>query len=341
MLISREKDQLIITAEDDLDLDLLYDDLENEVMIDVDGDNLEFFCPGWKTYIDQDYPYDSLRVEDVAQIKSIHILLADEMANFEDKGYLNVLGGSFELAKDAIEDDGYDPNYEEFLNRVGQIYFKVTIDYLSKNSGNNQGNDHEYVDLGLPSGTLWATCNVGANAPEDYGDYFAWGETDSKDNYNWKTYMWCNGSERILTKYSKDCLYYDDGFVWCKMELDPMDDAAYVKWGELWRMPSQEQIHELCNFCTWQWTQLNGINGQMVTGPNGNSMFTPAAGQRSGDSLHHAGPIFVGYYWSRGLNSDPDNPDDACCNLRFSFKYACPFIDNRYTGCSVRAVRIS
>ena len=157
---------------------------------------------------------------------------------------------------------------------------------------------HEWVDLGLPSGTLWATCNIGANAPEEYGDYFAWGETAPKEVYTWSTYKWCNGSETTLTKYCSSSYGYN-GFADGKMELDPEDDAAYVNWGSSWRMPTKEQLQELIDNCTGTWTQLNGVNGRLVTGPNGNSLFLPLAGSRSNYSLSNAGSS--GGYWSRML----------------------------------------
>ena len=100
----------------------------------------------------------------------------------------------------------------------------------------------EYVDLGLPSGTLWATRNVGATYPDDYGDYFAWGETEPKNNYDWNSYKWCNGSYTTLTKYCLNINYgVHDGLTELKLE----DDAAYVNWGSSWRMPTHEQQQEL------------------------------------------------------------------------------------------------
>jgi len=165
----------------------------------------------------------------------------------------------------------------------------------------------DYVDLGLPSGTLWATCNVGADSPEDYGDYFAWGETEPKEVYSWETYKWCNGSSSTLTKYCTDSSYGYNGFVDNKTELDPEDDAAYVNWGPSWRMPSLEQIQELDDKCTWTWTQRNGVNGTLVTGPNGNTLFLPAAGYRSDESLYDAGADV--FYWSRTL--DASSPSGA------------------------------
>ena len=159
------------------------------------------------------------------------------------------------------------------------------------------GNGHEYVDLGLPSGTLWATCNVGATKPEEYGDYFAWGETKPKDYYDWSTYKWCNDSDgNTLTKYCTDSDY---GIVDNKTELEATDDAATANWGGDWRMPTIEEQNELFNNCTCGWTSQNGVTGCVVTGPNGNSIFLPAAGERFGPSLEHVGSH--SRYWSSSL----------------------------------------
>ena len=196
--------------------------------------------------------------------------------------------------------------------------------------------DSDYVDLGLPSGTLWATCNVGASAPEDYGDYFAWGETEPKDYYDWSTYKWCNGSKNTLTKYCNDSSYGFNGFVDNKTELDSEDDAAYVNWGPSWRMPSYDQIVELCNNCTWQWTQRNGVNGRLVTGPNGNTLFLPAAGDRWGDSLDNVGSY--GCYWSRTLYSSSPYYADYLYFDSGGWYY---WHSTRLSGFSVRAVRVS
>ena len=105
-------------------------------------------------------------------------------------------------------------------------------------------NGHEYVDLGLPSRIKWATCNVGATTPEEYGDYFAWGETEPKDNYDWSTYKWCNESNATMTKYCTDSSY---GTVDNKTVLELEDDAAYVNWGGNWRMPTKAELDELTN----------------------------------------------------------------------------------------------
>jgi len=193
-----------------------------------------------------------------------------------------------------------------------------------------------WVDLGLPSGTLWATCNVGASSPEDYGDYFAWGETAPKDYYNWSTYKWCNGSYTTLTKYCTRSDYGYNGFVDNKTELDPEDDAATVNWGPSWRMPTTEQQRELCEKCSSVWTTQNGVNGRLFTGPNGNTLFLPAAGGRWHESLDNAGSS--GYYWSRTLNSNGPN---GAFSLKFSSGGVHWNIYGRYDGLSVRAVRVS
>lgn len=170
----------------------------------------------------------------------------------------------------------------------------------------NTINGHEYVDLGLPSGTLWATCNVGASKPEEYGLYFAWGETkgytsDTSDghSFNEAYYKWCNGAGDKMTKYCTNSSDGNNGFKDNKTELDLEDDAAYVNWGSSWRMPSREQLGELRIQCKWERTQLNGVYGYKVTGPNGNSIFLPAAGYRRDKLLRYAGS--EGCYWSRTL----------------------------------------
>lgn len=156
---------------------------------------------------------------------------------------------------------------------------------------------HVYVDLGLS--VKWATCNVGAREPEDYGDYFAWGETRPKSIYNWSTYKWCNGVKDSLTKYKTESGY---GTLNNKTRLDLSDDAARANWGGSWRMPTDAEWIELTKNCTWTWTTQNGVEGYKVTSEkNGNSIFLPAAGYRSDSSLYYAGSC--GYYWSSSLDT--------------------------------------
>ena len=192
---------------------------------------------------------------------------------------------------------------------------------------------HEWVDLGLPSGTKWATCNVGASSPEEYGDYFAWGETEPKSTYNWSTYKWCNGSYNTMTKYCTDSYYGYNGFTDGKTELDSEDDAAAVNWGGSWRMPTFTQIEELFNNCSRQWTTLNGVNGTLVTGPNGNTIFLPAAGRRWDGDLSDAGSY--GTYWSSSLHP---YYDDTACYLYFNSGNWYWYSGRRYYGRSVRPV---
>lgn len=146
----------------------------------------------------------------------------------------------------------------------------------------------EYVDLGLS--VKWATFNIGATTPEEYGDYFAWGKTEPKDEYSWATYKWCNGTSSTITKYNAN-----DG----KTVLAPQDDAATVNWGGAWRMPTKAEQDELHTKCKWVWTTQNGVNGYKVVGPNGNSIFLPAAGYVGGSSLGNVGSR--GGYWSSSL----------------------------------------
>ena len=215
------------------------------------------------------------------------------------------------------------------------------IDYLLKGSWPDDPvtppDEGDWVDLGLPSGTIWATRNVGASSPEDYGDYFSWGETEPKDYYYWSHYKWCNGNrENALTKYCTKSHFGYNGFVDNKTELDPSDDAACAHYPGA-RMPSYDQIGELCDFCSWQWTQRNGVNGILVTGPNGNTMFLPAAGERQFDSLFGAG--LNGYYWSRTLS--PGIPSNACgFDFNSNFWVYCHAF-SRFSGITVRAVRVS
>ena len=160
--------------------------------------------------------------------------------------------------------------------------------------------NHEWVDLGLPSGTKWATCNVGATKPEEYGDYYAWGETEPKTTYDWSTYKWCNGDYDTQTKYCTDSSY--GTVVDNKTVLELADDAARANWGGAWRMPTDAEWTELRENCTWTWTTKNGVNGYEVkSNINGNSIFLPAAGFRGGDDLYDAG---YGDYWSSSLSTD-------------------------------------
>ena len=187
----------------------------------------------------------------------------------------------------------------------------------------------EAIDLGLS--VKWASFNVGASNPEEYGGYYAWGETEEKINYDWSTYKWCNGSYDTQTKYCTSSSY---GTVDNKTVLDPEDDVAHVKWGGSWRMPTLDEQKELLNNCTWKWTTRNGVNGYTVTGPNGNSIFLPAAGYRFGTEVSYRRS--GGNYWSSSLYSYYSYyAYDLFFGSGGYFWYA---DDGRYYGLSVRPV---
>ncbi len=159
------------------------------------------------------------------------------------------------------------------------------------------------VDLGLPSGIKWASCNVGAKTPEGYGKYFAWGEVSRKKDYSWSTYKYANGSNTTLTRYCNDTTYGNNGFTDGESTLEKGDDAALLNWGLAWRMPTEAEWSELISNCTWTWTTQNNVNGYLVTSKtNSNSIFLPAAGQYRDRKLLNEGSY--GYYWSSSLSSE-------------------------------------
>ena len=183
------------------------------------------------------------------------------------------------------------------------------------------------VDLGLS--VKWASWNVGAESPEDYGGYYAWGETEEKSNYKWTTYKWGIGASLDITKYCTDGFYGTrDG----KNSLDPEDDVAHVSWGGGWRMPTSDEIDELLDNCSRDWTFVNGVCGIRLSCYNGNSIFLPAAGSFNGadNALVSEG----GAYWSTTLN---DRNTLAYC-LFFGETYDEYGKDYRYKGSTVRPV---
>lgn len=179
------------------------------------------------------------------------------------------------------------------VNIMALLVFLPVMLYMCKNSkysdfiidlgGPIDGriNGYDYVDLGLPSGLKWATCNVGANFPTNYGNYYAWGEIETKESYT-----------------TENCVTYGQEIG--DISGNPQYDAARANWGSTWRMPTIAEFRELINNCTWTWTNEGGNNGCRVTGPNGNSIFLPAAGYRNGTSLNLAGSY--GNYWSSTPN---------------------------------------
>ena len=195
-------------------------------------------------------------------------------------------------------------------------------------------NGFQAVDLGLPSGIKWASCNVGAESPEEYGNYYAWGEVTTKEAYSWTTYKYANDSYNSLTKYCNNSMYGNNGSTDTKITLDLEDDAAYVNWGGNWRMPTDAELTELRTNCTWTWTTQNNVNGYLVTSKtNSNFIFLPAAGSRDVAGLNDVGSR--GYYWSSSL--DETYPYGAW-RLDFDSGYQYRADPTRDYGFSVRAV---
>lgn len=214
-------------------------------------------------------------------------------------------------------------------------YLAATVDSIGFVENSNEV--HEWVDLGLPSGTLWATCNVGAETPEECGYYFAWGEVMTKSIYNWSTYRWCYGTDKYMTKY---CTISSCGLVDNKTNLELLDDAAYLNWGTDWRIPTRTELEELiyASYTTQLWTTHNGVKGIEITSKiNGNSIFLPATGYID-DSGVLVDVGSNGNYWSSSSVST-DNSSNA---WRLSFNQASA---NLYTcircrGLSVRPVLV-
>lgn len=212
----------------------------------------------------------------------------------------------------------------------------------SGNGGNGGGGNPggggtttgEWVDLGLPSGLLWAKCNLGANAPEEYGDYYAWGETVTKSTYNWSTYRYCLGDNNNLTKYCNSGSYGHNGYTDTLTVLQAMDDAATAALGNGVRMPTKADWEELIANTTRDWTTQNGVYGRKFTASNGNTLFLPAAGYRCDSEHRDAG--YDGYYWSSSLYES--SPGHA---WYFFFNSGCQYLlyDPRFDGRSVRPVR--
>jgi len=196
------------------------------------------------------------------------------------------------------------------------------------------GDDHESVDLGLPSGTLWATMNVGAAYPEGTGCYYAWAETEIKSNYNWDTYKWCKGIYS-MTKYCINDDYGYCGYIDYNTIIDPEDDAATVNWGPNWCIPTEDQMDELIYYCTGEWTIINAVNGKLFTSKiNGKSIFLPACGYRNSSLTVDLGK--GGMYWTSSLHNNYSN---AAFGLVFYENSAFTGNCGRSNGYCIRAVR--
>ena len=206
----------------------------------------------------------------------------------------------------------------------------------------------DYVDLALPSGTKWATCNLGASKPSDYGDYYAWGETEPKTEYTWATYKWMQTGQhnwKHITKYTvadgrTEGIWYDSDGTFIgdgKTTLEAADDAATAKLGSPWRMPTDDEIKELLDNCTWTWTTQDGKNGYEVKSKkNGNTIFLPAAGYRHDSELSDAGSW--GAYRSASLGAASTASSNYARYLSLdSSEHDWGYID-RFCGYTVRPV---
>lgn len=214
------------------------------------------------------------------------------------------------------------------VKRLTDLYANKQYDsrrYDSLPKGINHA--HEWVDLGLPSGTKWATTNIGGETPADYGDFFAWGEIkncndrlfDAWNELRWqglKYYVSGDCGDNTEPIFSKYILDSEHGKIDGRSELDLQDDAAHVNWGIGWRIPSKMQIDELNSCCTWIWSTLFGHHGYKVIGPNGNSIFIPAAGMRCGGWNDEYFGI-DGYYWSRTLYQHGDGKSEGAHSISF------------------------
>lgn len=251
-------------------------------------------------------------------------------------------------------------------SEVTSIEFKEADKPVTPDTPTDDGkyhNGYEYIDLGLPSGLKWATCNVGASKPEEYGDYYAWGETETKDSYTLDTYkFYTETTETIPAHKDVDGLdvpektetfrgytkyvYWDfngyKGFYDHKMTLEPEDDVAHVNWGGDWRMPNIDDINELRDNCSCTLVSLNNVNGYKVTGPNGRWIFFPIANFIKGSYVEYDNHCM---YWTSDRFENAGNTDnayflnllDGYIEYRLDFYY-CYCFPYRSSGLPVRPV---
>ncbi|MBQ2543772.1 MAG: hypothetical protein II556_02330 [Bacteroidales bacterium] len=255
--------------------------------------------------------------------------LAAEMNSLSSQGNTSAARDKAR-ALQALNPD--DPAARRILSAASSVSSSSSA--ASSSSGQGSSVSYSYVDLGLS--VKWATCNLGATKPEEYGDYYAWGETETKTNYEWSTYKWCKGASDKLTKYcpsNKSGYWAGYGSPDGKTSLDLSDDVANIKLGGKWRLPTDAEWTELRERCEWTWTSTISVNGYKVTGPNGNSIFLPAAGCRLDTSLYLAGSR--GYYRSSSLNTD--SPSSAWY-VNFNSDNVYRYSSYRYYGRSVRPV---
>ena len=248
-------------------------------------------------------------------------------------GTISVFGQSMKITK--TDGSVYSFNTEDIK----------TVEFVEAAQADKE-NGYDFVDLGLPSGTMWAKCNVGATVPEAAGDYFAWGEVETKSDYTSITYKYAAGSLEgeqdydALAGVSKYNTSFTMGKVDNRKVLEPEDDAAHVNMGGAWRMPTIEEWTELLTYCTMKATKINEVMGYTFTAQNGNSIFIPSVGLRYGEIQMFNGPIesmIFGFYWSSSLCTEDCSmaqyvhTGNAQSTTPLGFSY-------RFYGQSVRAV---
>ncbi len=253
---------------------------------------------------------------------------------YSENGYMNYGNGSYWSSE--LRAGGYDYDAINITIKGDGWYTETTNPrFYGFSVRPIKINKIECVDLGLS--VKWATCNVGASKPEDYGGYYAWGEIEEKSVYDWNNYKYCNGSSDSMTKYCTDFNYGYNGFADYKTTLDLEDDVAHINWGGNWRMPTDAEWAELMNNCIWIWTIRNGTKGFEVksqkAGYEDKSIFIPAAGYRVNDYFVGAG--FDGYYWYSSLC---ESYSDDAWYMYFSSSFYQRYGNDRYYGRSVRPV---
>ncbi len=297
--------------------------VSKEISTEMNGETLTLPAP---TPI-----YGSLMVESTPNLCQLYIDGKDYGTT--PKSINNILVGQHEI---RLTKDGYDEHKETITIAKGerkQVKATLSKKEIAQVAGNSRQlsssdsgsyNDHEYIDLGLPSGTLWATCNVGATKPEDYGDYYAWGETKTKTTYDWKTYKYGKFDDddfEVVTKYCSNSENGYNGFTDKLTTLQGSDDPATTSWGNGWHTPSKVQWDELLKNTTSKWTTQDGVKGWLFTAKNEQTLFLPAAGGRGDKGLYSAGTD--GFYLSSSLTADDDTwslvffswPDPGNCFL--------------------------
>ena len=229
-----------------------------------------------------------------SSMESIH-LLSEAPPSITDDTFDNSNDCPIYVPAESVEAYKSAEYWSDYADRIQAIPSSVPIP--------------EAIDLGLPSGLKWGSFNLGATKPEENGDYYAWGETEPKDDYSWSTYKWCEGSGTSLTKYCNNPSYGFNGFADDNMTLILSDDPARLLLGEGWRMPTVDEMQELRMHCTWELKATTIYGYRVKSKTNNNSIFLPASGMMSGLELKGEGTI--GYYWTSSLLM-PDYPWYVC-----------------------------